>query len=211
MAEEHETPQDDQEKNGPAGYAWHEVWLKVLANPSVKTFEEVLDSPDVSTRRALRWVFLASVAAAVIAIVAIVIQVNAYVILARFLPQILISIALNALIGVVSFAVVSLGLQFFARLAGGEGSYEDYHYALAASVAPMTVIRTLVMLTGASFIFIAALTLYQLVLAGVALRAVNKFTWGRTLVTMLAAGAAIGVLFVPLLTFLLGMLTGLFL
>ncbi|MCU0511189.1 MAG: hypothetical protein MUE40_01330 [Anaerolineae bacterium] len=201
-------------KNTPPAAPWHVIWLKVLTAPATATFDELLTQPGISAARALRWVFLSALAAGALALlVTVILYPELFSFFLGFLPQFLLSLGLNAVLTVAIFALSSLWLQGFARLAGGTGSYTEYHYALAASFAPLIFVRTLVALAGGSFIFGAAVALYQLVLAALALRAVNDFTWGRTLTTLLAALGALLLLLVPLLVvgvaLLVTLLTGL--
>jgi hypothetical protein len=187
--EHDEMPEPEKTKNA-ARYRWHEVWGMVLANPATETFERILDDTAATNRRAFRWIFLSGMVSYLISGILFVIATGWW----ELLPQLLLISVISGAITTLVFLLSSVFLQFFARNAGGEGAYDHFQYAYAASAAPLSVIRTLVLITARNPIFFLAVNLYQLLLVAMALRAVNKFSWGKTIVTMLAAFGAMGLL-----------------
>lgn len=193
------TPDDEPEKSKSVPeYRWHEVWGMVLANPATETFERILQDTAATNRRAFRWIFVSGVVSYLIGGFLFLMATGWW----ELLPQILLVSLLSGGITTLVFLLSSVFLQFFARNAGGEGAYEKFQYAYAASAAPLSVIRTLVLITARNPIFFLAVNMYQLLLVAMALRAVNKFTWGKTAVTMLAAlGAMALLLLLPMMLF----------
>lgn len=191
-------PEPEKPKPAPL-YRWHEVWSMVLANPATETFERILEDTAATNHRAFRWIFISGMVSYLIGGILFIVATGWW----RLLPQVLMISVISGAITTLVFLLNSVFLQFFARSAGGEGAYEHFQYAYAASAAPLAVIRTLVLITARNPIFFLAVNLYQLLLVAMALRAVNKFSWGKTVVTLLAAFGAMGLLLmIPLVLFI---------
>ncbi len=179
------SPPDDKAKNYPT-YSWFNVWVTTLTRPSVRTFEMFLQDRYASTQRALLWLFGARFLMVWLPIALVTLLAGKPAIAALlFFPA-----SGVAAVYAITLLVQTLILQWLARRLGGRGSYSQMIYALSMFSAPLVIITSLVGRIGFSlsvFLTLLFVLIYQVVLTGMALRAVNGFGWSR-------AFAAIGLL-----------------
>ncbi|MGB1288240.1 MAG: YIP1 family protein [Aggregatilineales bacterium] len=185
---------NEKQKNTPTGhhYSWFQVWSVVLARPATDTFERVLADPAANSNRAVRWVFVSSFVLVLISLVTVLRQLNV-----PFNFNYILSALFSAILMTVVFVLVTVFMHGCARLAGGRGSIEHFQYAFAAFYIPLLFIQYMVaQIAPQSAIFLTALGLYRLLLLGMALRAVYKFTWGKAILALaLMVLVMIGVVF----------------
>jgi hypothetical protein len=97
-----------------------------------------------------------------------------------------------ALIQVVLFAVVVGIVQLLARMFGGNGTFDQLAYAIAAIVTPFYIISGVITLLSAIPYAVYclglvgfALVVYVLVLEVMAVKGVNQFGWGQAIGSLL--------------------------
>jgi len=190
-------------KPGPAG--WIPVWIKAVTKPSEQTFIEITESVDATLRTAFIWVFIAGTISGIAQ--ALVRGIYGFTGggpqfpgLEQYMPSsgggdagsavtsLVISLCLSPLVGVLSIVFFAIGVavtQWIAKLFGGVGTFEKLAYASAAISVPFTLVSAVLTLIGAiPFIGICGgivsllLSFYALYLQIMAVKAVNRFSWG---------------------------------
>lgn len=191
-------------KPAAKSYSFYDVWLTVLTSFDIESYEEVLKDPEAGAGRGFEWVAYAGIVGGLLAPFSILGNPS---ILAEIqnMPEydsMLGNTGLTALLIFFAFAsalitpiasviglALSAGIQnVLAVFFGGNGDYGRTVYALAAYLAPMTVLIALlgiVPLVGQCLT--SLLTLYNIFLNVRALRAAHSIsTW-----------QALGVIFAP--------------
>jgi len=185
----------------PSGVSeWISVWRDALTKPSDQTFARIAQSPNAKLTTALLWVFLGSLVNALLGSLvqgAIVRQMmqnagfggNEFPRMAGGgLLAVICGAPIGAVISVVVFAAVVGIVQLLAKMFGGRGTFDQMAYAIAAIVAPVSLINSLFTLLAAIpyVVYCAGLVsflllIYVVVLEVMAVKGVNQFGWGQAL------------------------------
>lgn len=191
-----------------------QTWRKALTQPNEQTFVEISSSPNARATTAYLWVFVASLIQ--IFLVALVqsqllgTYADQYGLGEQFGPRsgfasILLSAICGAPIGAIVttlfFAIGVFVVQWIAKMFGGTGTTDRLAYAMAAIVAPYTILSGIATLFSAipyvgwciTTIFALA-GLYVLVLEIMAVKVVNQISWGAAIGSVLIPGLVIGFL-----------------
>jgi len=178
-----------------ASRPWTEVWVDALIRPSVETFERIVSDPNAGQARAYLWIFVSALIG------------YGFILFVQFGISSLLGLAspeerslrlepgsaLLALVcGMPGFATMSViaviinaGItQLVASLLGGTGTYSKLVYAFAAYLAPLTLIScviSIIPLLGSCLG--VPLSIYGLALNVMAVKAVNRFDWGKAIVS----------------------------
>lgn len=208
-------------KPGPAG--WLPVWIKAVTKPNEQTFVDITESPQMSSRTAYIWVFIAGTITGIIQAIATTIRLSMGLNsqfqqipgMEQYFPQTagdgasagvsliggLCASPIAGLISVVVFALVVAIIQWIAKLFGGVGTYDKLLYAMAAITVPLTIVSSLLTLltiipfVGACFgILSLGLTIYAFVLQVMAVKGVNRFGWGPAAGSVLIPGCVVFIL-----------------
>jgi Flp pilus assembly pilin Flp len=201
-------------KPGSAG--WLPVWIKAVTKPNEQTFVEITEHPDMSSKTAYIWVFIAGTISGIIQAIATTVRMAMGVApqfqipgLEQYAPQaagpdggaigvsLITGLCVSPIAGLLSvlfFAIFVAIIQWIAKLFGGTGTYDKLLYAMAAISVPFTLVSSLLILLGVipfvGFCFgilSFGLGIYALVLQVMAVKGVNRFGWGP----------AIGSVFIP--------------
>lgn len=183
---------------------WFTVWREALTSPSDQTFARIARSPGAKLSTALLWVFLGSLINSFIVslvqgrLVNQMLQ-NSDLGLEGF-PQtaggnvltVICGAPVVAAIVVILFAVGVGIFQLIAKMFGGQGTYEQLAYALAAIVTPFYVVSALLTLLslipfiGFCFGILGLVAfLYVVVLEIMAVKGVNQIGWGPAVAAVL--------------------------
>jgi len=199
---------------------WYRAWWQAVARPNVAAYEDLIARPDVTTGKAVLWVFLSALAGWFLA---------APLLLAFGLPSAFntqasglgreitsLGVGLMCVLPVLSVLNV-LGLliltglnQIIARALGGTGSYTPLVYSVAAYSAPLAIILPAMSVVPFVSCLSSLVSLYAAYLNIVAIRAAHRLSWGRAfLSSTLMIGIILAVLTcVCLVAF--GLLAGLY-
>ena len=200
-------------------YSVFDVWMTVLTVQDVEAYEEILKDPKATLGRAFGWIALAGLVSAVTfpALILINPQYSELASMPEFqsltangdLTTFLILFTLVMLIvapisGVINLAITGGIQNLLAGFFGGTGNFTRTVYALAAFVAPVTILASLLAIIPVAGVCLAALLgFYSLILNIRALRAAHSLTTGAAIGVLLAPGL-IAMLFSCLLSFLVG-------
>jgi hypothetical protein len=187
---------DAQKPHHPPTYSWSEVWLMVLTRPSTETFNIILSDPQATYQRGFRWVFITGTIALIIQQLATYnALVEVYTRFNRKIPpdtlpiQLSCALFLGGFLVLISFIMGNGFTQAVARTMGGTGTFDRFFYASAAYGAPLIMTNVVVSAfggVGGTAVIIASLVLsiYQLILTVMALKAVNEFSTGKAVLTI---------------------------
>ena len=191
----------------PAGpKPFFQVWMDALTKPNESTFAEMAASPNAKATTAYIWIFVGYLVEFFLS------SLVQGVAMRRMLEQYgnsggqlangfggglitaICGAPIIAVIATIFFAIGTAIIQWVAKMFGGKGNSGQLAYALAAILAPFSIVAgVLSLLSAIPFIglcfsiIIAVAGLYILVLEIMAIKGVNQFGWG----------AAIGALFIP--------------
>jgi hypothetical protein len=197
------------ESSTTTSYSWLGAWTAALRRPSVEVYESLLDDPAASLGRAVTWLFAASLAGYAISglLEAAYFQfaskpdlLNSIATAEGIDPQ-LASTILNNLwlailclvpLGSVAFVMGQLiyaGVLHFALSAfGGQETYADLVYALAAYTAPITLVSTLLGIIPCVNFLTLPLGIYSVFLHFLAAKSASRLGWGATTASIVIVG-----------------------
>ncbi len=156
--------------------SWGDIWTTAFTRPSVATFENLVRNPQANSQRAYKWMFVSALVGYTIPVLSPLVR--------GVSPQwlYLLGVPILALIAVLLLMLMAGITQLVARAMGGTGTYSQMVYAFAAFNAPTTVI------TGIIFTFPfgrLVIGIYWFVLNLIAIKAINRFGWGKAVVSTL--------------------------
>ena len=199
-------------------YSAFDVWATVLTVQDVEAYEEILRDPRATLGRAFGWVALAGLVSALA--FPVIFVTNPQVFDAASSPEFqnmatsgdatsfLIFLTFFMLIfapisGIINLAITGGVQNLVAGFFGGTGNYTRTVYALAAFIAPITMLVSLITIIPVVGQCLAALIgFYNLILNIRALRAAHSLTTGAAIGVLLAPGLIV-MIFACLLAFLL--------
>jgi len=189
----------------PAGVsAWLSTWREAITRPSDETFARIASSPQAKSTTALLWVFLGSLVNIFLtslvqgAVFRQMLQ-NSDLGVDQFgggpggiLITAICGAPVGAVISTVVFAIFVGVVQLVAKMFGGQGTFDQLAYTIAAIVTPFYLVSGLLALLGAipyvglCFALVALLAgLYVLALEVMAVKGVNQFGWGQAAASLL--------------------------
>ena len=209
-------------KPSPGLAGWMPVWIRAISKPSEQTFIEISDHPAARSSTAFIWVFLAGTVSAIISGLLSAILMAAGVATTPVIPgleqftgpatadggsivtSLVTSLCASPVAGIISVIVFAIGvgiLQWIARLLGGVGTFDQLAYALAAISVPITLVSALFTgLAAVPYLGICTglvslgVAVYGFVLEVMAVKGVNRFSWGKAIGTVLIPVAVVLVL-----------------
>lgn len=175
-----------------------------LALPTEKTFQDILRDPQARPARGFAWVFITSLISSVVGVIVMSFRLptllesliaaapglglgDARDVMGGVLIGMLVSSPIMAGLAVLGVVIMAALYQFVAKFMIGEGTFGEMAYALCAFGAPFYLISPLFSVPIPLINFIGfLLSLYGLYLTLVAIKAVNRLTWGPTCATAAA-------------------------
>jgi hypothetical protein len=192
--------------------SFFQTWVDALTKPREETYAAIAASPNAKAMTGYLWIFLTSI---VSSLVSLLVQSStllrelgrAGVGADQFRGVGATAIAavcgapLGAILGAVFFAIFVAIVQWIAKMFGGKGTNDQLAYTLAAISAPYALVSSALILlsaipfVGICFTVIAALGgIYAIVLAVMAVKAVNEFGWGPALGSYFIPGLVVLIL-----------------
>ncbi len=179
-------------------YTWFESWKMALTRPNEETFRSLADDPNGSLGRALIWIAITS---AVSFLITTTVQLLFSSLLAGpglfealeqevglLLPGGLMiagvfvcGLPMVALFSAIGILIYSGIVQFTASAFGGEGTFAEMTYALAAFTAPITLLSAVIGWIPLVNCLTIPLVIYNLMLTLLAVKSVNRISWGKTI------------------------------
>lgn len=171
-------------------HSWREVWSNALMRPSVATYEGFANDPNGTSRRAYNWIFVSGL---IVAVIVAFLQATEKpkgplspeeaLSAGRASVGMICLVPATAAAGVLGFALVTGITQLVAKILGGSGTYSKLAYATAAYSAPLSLLTTaLGAIPYVGYVTTPLGWIYGLVLNVIAVKAVNKFGWGKAIV-----------------------------
>jgi hypothetical protein len=193
----------------PPTYSWLGAWRAALTRPSVATYTDLLLDPKASLRRAVAWLFSATLLSYLVGVgiqaavfpgmLAEVIRDAAETAPAGIgvTPTVVLVISLACTPFLAGFVLltylVGFGLiHFIASALGSQGTYSELVYTHTAYLAPLTLLTTLLGMIPVVNCLTVPLGLYSFGLQLMALKSATRMGWGRVIATLLIVGLLIG-------------------
>lgn len=188
-----------------------QIWGKALTKPSEQTFVELASSPNATATTAYMWVFVGFLIQYFLISLVQSSLIGTYMDQAglgtgfgtRSIASILIfavcGAPIMAALSTLFFAIGVFIVQWIAKMFGGRGNSDQLAYAMAAIVAPFSIVAGILSLFAAvpyvGLCFSAILSIagiYIFVLEAMAVKAVNQISWGAAIGSLLIPGLVIG-------------------
>jgi hypothetical protein len=181
------------------------IWLRAITQPRLATYQALLEEePNPTFGKAAGWMALAGLIAGIISGLLLLIAGGQP--LELVLTNLICGLIAVPILAVIGFAIGSAILLAIAKLLGGEGTFDQQSYLLAAASAPMSIVSGILAplpLVGPVLSLLASL--YYLWLSVLALQAAHRYTPGRAVVTVFAPALLI---FVPICVIAILLLIG---
>ena len=200
-------------------YSWLEAWRLALTRPNEETFRSLADDPNRSLGRALSWIAITS---AISYLITVSVQLLFSGLFAG--PSLLEALEQEAgllltgglmiagifacglpivvLISTVGMLIYSGVVQITASAFGGDGTFAEMAYALAAFTAPLTLLSGAISWIPRVNCLTIPLGIYSLLLTLLAVKSVNRISWGKT-IGIFAALLLVGVFLAAVLGLLI--------
>lgn len=159
---------------------WARIWLAAVTKPTVATYQELARHPQVGSMDAWIWLLGSSLLSGLFTYLAVYARTGA-----AMDSSLALSVAIFALMAVLSWASFAACIQGIARLMKGGGRYQSLIFVFAAFNAPLILLASGLSLVPRGGPILTVLYLYWLGLYSVAVRAAHQFSW------MKAAGAVL--------------------
>jgi hypothetical protein len=180
-----ETSPDIDIQQGQA-LSWREVWIQALTQPSVATYQGLIQDPQASPKRAYSWMALSALIGFFISSISTLLwgALGLGEETVGGVGGLLCGLPVAVVFAVLGVAVMAGLSNLIARLFGGEGAYNALLYAFASYLAPLSLISGVLGVVPVIGVFLALLPgLYGLVLNVIAVKAVHKFAWWKAVVS----------------------------
>jgi len=197
----------------PAGpKPFFQVWMDALTKPNESTFAEMAASPNAKASTAYLWIFIGYLIefflSSLVQGVAMRRVLEQYGSGGQFangfgggLITAICGAPIIAVVATIFFAIGTAIVQWVAKMFGGRGNSGQLAYALAAILAPFSIVAGVMSLLsaipfiGLCFSLILAIAgIYILVLELMAIKGVNQFGWGAAIGSLFIPGLVIGFL-----------------
>ncbi len=179
-------------------YSWFEAWRMALTRPNEETFRSLADDPNRSLGRALSWIAITSA-------ISYLITASVQLLFSGLFtgPSLLEALEQEAgllltgglmitgifacglpivvLISTVGMLIYSGVVQITASAVGGEGTLASMTYALTAFSAPLTLLSGVIGWIPRVNCLTIPLGIYSLLLTLLAVKSVNRISWGKTI------------------------------
>jgi hypothetical protein len=202
-------PNEPMSENKPNGVL--QIWIKALTKPNEQTFVEIASSPNAKASTAYLWVFVASLIQMFLITLVQSRLMGNYMQqfglgnsfgnrgIASVLFSVICGAPIAAALTTLFFAIWVFIIQWIAKMFGGRGTTDQLAYATAAISAPYSIVVGLLSLLAAVpyvnycislLLFLAGV--YVFVLNVMAVKAVNRISWGAAIGSLLIPGLVIG-------------------
>ena len=188
--------------------SWIDIWIKALTQPSEESYVEIINDPQASSKKANTWVFLAAFVAFVISILfGAVFSTDLYggiggLGFGWIFGTMICAGPVSGVFAVLGLIISSGIIQAIAKALGGEGEREQLVFVMAAYVAPISLISTFIGSIPYVSILGWVVSIYAFVLNVIAVKATNKFSWGKAIASSLGILLLIGVIAVAVIVIL---------
>lgn len=156
---------------------WLEVWILALTQPSVPAYERIINDPAATSARAYTWILVTAL---------IGYGISAFFQLAgdSEVAQgglLVCGAPVAAVLSVGGFIIAAGLINIVARALGGSGTYPQLACAMAAYVAPLSLISSVISPLRVLGLLIVPLGLYGMALNVIAVKATHRFGWGEAI------------------------------
>ena len=188
--------------------SWSKTWIMALTQPSEASYAEIANDPSATQDKAYIWIFISSLIGSIVSLVLynlfespLMAPGEEGLFGGSMFVYLLCCAPIGSLLSVLG-TIISVGItQWIASLLGGTGSYSELIYVVAAYSAPLALIVSPFTAIPCLGCLTIPLALYAALLNIIAVKTVNKFSWGQAvaaslIIPVLFIGVAIIIIFV---------------
>jgi len=184
---------------------WFDVWKIALTQASRFNYLCLLADPKASSKRAYIWIFVSGT-------ISFLTTIGLFLFFQQFRFGITtdlwtftttILIIGTPFVGGLSIisAIITIGMvQWVANRFGGEGQFDQLLYLFAAIISPIGIICSVVIVIPVLNLLVFTISFFVMILLLIAIKAINKFSWGKSIAAFFSA-LMIGVLGIGILFF----------
>lgn len=187
-------------KTARRSYPFHAVWLTALTNRDVGAYVDLLEDPEAGTGRALEWMAYVGVITGLLTPLYLLINPQFKQVLD--MPELsslrgnlsstvfllifgLIMVISSAIFSVLGMAINAAIQNLIARMFGGTGTYGRTIYALAAYLAPISIVTAVMSMIPFVNCLGIVVSIYSVILNIRALQAAHSMNQGRATAAVL--------------------------
>ena len=197
----------------PAGgfASWLNTWITAVTKPNEQTYVDLAGRPEAKANKAYLWVFIASTLGTLVAglLQALVLAMG----FGQGGTQLYSQMAGGSIVSVICAAPIAGGvsvlgfmigtgvIQWVAKLFGGTGTFNKLAYVMGAISVPITLVSSIITpFSVITYLGIVigllsfALGCYAIYLEVLAVKAVNQFSWGKAIGSVILPALVIGLL-----------------
>jgi len=197
----------------PAGgfASWLNTWITAVTKPNEQTYVDLAGQPEAKANKAYLWVFIASTLGTLVAglLQALVLAMG----FGQGGTQLYSQMAGGSIVSVICAAPIAGGVsvlgfmigtgvtQWVAKLFGGTGTFNKLAYVMGAISVPITLVSSIITpFSVITYLGIVigllsfALGCYAIYLEVLAVKAVNQFSWGKAIGSVILPALVIGLL-----------------
>jgi len=197
----------------PAGgfASWLNTWITAVTKPNEQTYVDLAGRPEAKANKAYLWVFIASTLGTLVAglLQALVLAMG----FGQGGTQLYSQMAGGSIVSVICAAPIAGGvsvlgfmigtglIQWVAKLFGGRGTFNKLAYVMGAISVPITLVSSIITpFSVITYLGIVigllsfALGCYAIYLEVLAVKAVNQFSWGKAIGSVILPALVIGLL-----------------
>ena len=197
----------------PAGgfASWLNTWITAVTKPNEQTYIDLAERPEAKANKAYLWVFIASTLGTLVAglLQALVLAMG----FGQGGTQLYSQMAGGSIVSVICAAPIAGGvsvlgfmigtgvIQWVAKLFGGTGTFNKLAYVMGAISVPITLVSSIITpFSVITYLGIVigllsfALGCYAIYLEVLAVKAVNQFSWGKAIGSVILPALVIGLL-----------------
>lgn len=197
----------------PAGgfASWLNTWITAVTKPNEQTYVDLAERPEAKANKAYLWVFIAGTLGTLVAglLQALVLAMG----FGQGGTQLFGQMAGGSIVSVICAAPIAGGVsvlgfmigtgvtQWVAKLFGGTGTFNKLAYVMGAISVPITLVSSIITpFSVITYLGIVigllsfALGCYAIYLEVLAVKAVNQFSWGKAIGSVILPALVIGLL-----------------
>ncbi len=161
--------------------SWWEAWSTALLKPNQAAYESLAHNPSITTKKVLLWVLIGSL------LWGVGLLANRLIYSPQDLPSLSVMLCgipiFSPLLGLVAFLIIVGVTHGIAKIFGGDGYFEELIRPVGSFTAPLMIIMIVITLIPVVRYANYGLSVYQIGLAILSVKAVHRFGCGKAMVS----------------------------
>ncbi len=161
--------------------SWREAWSTALLKPKQAAYESLARNPSITTKKVLLWVMIGGL------LWGVGLLANRLIYSPQDLPSLSVMLCgipiFGPLLGLVAFLIAVGVTHGIAKNLGGDGHLEELIRPVGSFIAPLMIITTVIWLIPIVRYATIILSVYQIGLAILSVKAVHRLSWNKATVS----------------------------